>query len=108
MFSQNKEVKKISGCVFLRAFLVSTADIKLPHHRLNLLSLLDFTPGFIVHLPSLFCSDSLRHPVTHQKKVWKEFPGVGTTVVLVKPSVVRLGHVCGECGLSSETVLFFT
>lgn len=43
-----------------------------------------------------------------RRKVWKEFPGVGTSVVLVKPSVVRFGRVCGDWGLSSETVLFFT
>lgn len=43
-----------------------------------------------------------------RRKIWKEFPGVGTTVVLVKPSVVRIGLVCGDWGLSGKTVLFFT
>lgn len=55
----------------------------------------------------LFCSDSMRCRLT-RVKIWKEFPGVGTTVVLVKPSVVWFALVCGNWGLSCETVLFFT
>lgn len=43
-----------------------------------------------------------------RRKVWEEFPGVCTTVVLVKPPVVPFDLVCGNWGLSSETLLFFT
>lgn len=39
---------------------------------------------------------------------WEEFPGVCTTVLSAKPSVVPFDLVCGDRGLSSETLLFFT
>lgn len=47
-------------------------------------------------------------PWLTRSKEWKEFPGVCTTVVLVKPSVVPFDLLCGDRGLSSETLLFFT
>lgn len=53
-FHKMKTYNFFSGCVYLHTFLVSTADIKLPHHRLNLRALPGFTPVFIVHLRPCF------------------------------------------------------